>query len=342
MNQAFLKRNRLFVVAALLFVVTGLFVWSCSDQRNATSPQPAVTSRIANNDIGAATAVQDRHTDELMAMTGVVGTGVTKTSDGRYAIMVFTLDQVVSGVPATIEGIPTVIERSGPFEAFALTKRYRPVPIGVSVGNNNECAAGTIGCQVWKNGQLYLLSNNHVLARENNASIGEPIVQPGRYDRRCRNYISTDYVADLADFEPLKFDGRDNTIDCAIARYAISNVSCATLSGYYGFPSSTTVPAYVNQPIKKVGRTSSLTTGTVIAVNVTTNVGYSSGTARFVGQIYTSGSFSRSGDSGSLVVTNDGNNNPVGLLFAGTSQGNSLLNPIDLVLTRFNATICAQ
>lgn len=102
------------------------------------------------------------------------------------------------------------------------------------------------------------------------------------------------------------------------------------------------MPAYVNQPIKKVGRTSSLTAGAVTAVNVTANVGYSSGTARFVSQIYTSPNFSRSGDSGSLVVTNDANNNPVGLLFAGTGRGNSLLNPIDLVLNRFNATICSQ
>jgi len=342
MNKALWTRSRLFVVAALILVVSGLFVWSCSDQRNATNPQPVAAGLIANNDISAAIAVQNRHSDELMAKTSVVGTGITKTPDGRFAIMVFTLDQTFSGVPSSIEGMPTVIEHSGPFEAFALSKRYRPVPIGVSCGNNNECAAGTIGCQVWRNGQLYLLSNNHVLARENNASIGEPIVQPGRYDRRCRNYLSTDYVADLADFEPIKFDGRDNTIDCAIASYVVSDVSCATLSNYYGFPNATTVAAYVNQPIKKVGRTSSLTTGTVIAVNVTSNVGYSSGTARFVGQIYTSGGFSRSGDSGSLVVTNDSNNNPVGLLFAGTSRGNSLLNPIDLVLTRFNATICAQ
>ena len=66
------------------------------------------------------------------------------------------------------------------------------------------------------------------------------------------------------------------------------------------------------------------------------------GTARFVGQIYTSSRFSRSGDSGSLVDTSDSNENPVGLLFAGTNPRNSLLNPIATALNRFNATICSQ
>ena len=167
----------------------------------------------------------------------------------------------VAGIPASVDGLPTITEPSGRFESFALTKRYRPVPIGVSVGNNNECAAGTIGCQVWIGGQLYLLSNNHVLARENNASIGEPIVQPGRYDRRCRNYLSTDYVADLAAFEPIRFGGQNNTIDAAVASYQVSDVTCATLSSYYGYPSATPVSAYVGQTIKKVGRTTSQTTG---------------------------------------------------------------------------------
>ena len=51
----------------------------------------------------------------------------------------------------------------------------------------------------------------------------------------------------------------------------------------------------------------------------TITVGYQAGTATFSGQIQTPGSFIRSGDSGSLMVTETGNN-PVGLCFAGSSQ----------------------
>ena len=36
-----------------------------------------------------------------------------------------------------------------------------------------------------ENGTIYALSNNHVFARENAASLGETIYQPGRYDLNC-------------------------------------------------------------------------------------------------------------------------------------------------------------
>jgi PKD repeat protein len=61
--------------------------------------------------------------------------------------------------------------------------------------------------------------------------------------------------------------------------------------------------------------------------------------ARFVGQIaITPGTFSAGGDSGSLIVTDDENKNPVGLLFAG-SDTHTIANPIGLVLDRFNVTV---
>src|SRR5439155_878204 len=61
--------------------------------------------------------------------------------------------------------------------------------------------------------------------------------------------------------------------------------------------------------------------------------------ARYVDQfIIEPGTFSGGGDSGSLIVTDDGNLNPVGLLFAGSSTV-TIANRIDLVLNRFGVTI---
>src|SRR6185312_2014289 len=48
--------------------------------------------------------------------------------------------------------------------------------------------------------------------------------------------------------------------------------------------------------------------------------------------------FSNGGDSGSLIVGDDANLNPVGLLFAGSSTI-TIANRIDLVLNRFGVTI---
>ncbi len=342
-----MKRYRFLSLAlAALFLLTlsTAVIWNgCT---NETAKPTAVTEFGAPTmeKLAPVVAVQDRHTDELLAIDGVVGTGTGVDVNGKPVVKVFTKKAGVNAIPATLEGVPVEVEETGEFVAMALTGRYRPVPIGVSVGNNNECAAGTIGCVVFKGGQKYILSNNHVLARQNYAAIGEPIVQPGRYEnRRCANKVSTDLVANLSDFQSITFStNANNTMDAAIAQY-VSGVTntCSTPSNYYGFPSSTTVAAFVGQAIKKVGRTTSQTTGTVTAINVTVNVGYTYGTARFVGQIMTSNNFCKSGDSGSLVVTSSGNN-PVALLFAGTNTGSAIVSPIGPILQRFNATICAN
>jgi hypothetical protein len=121
----------------------------------------------------------------------------------------------------------------------------------------------------------------------------------------------------------------------------VANLSNGTPEGSYGIPSVTTAPATIDLAVKKHGRTTGLTSGKVYAINATVNVTYDSGVARFVNQIViTPGSFSGGGDSGSLVVTEDGNH-PVGLLFAGSSSY-TIANPIDTVLSRFSVTIDGQ
>ena len=342
-------KTRQTAIAALLFTAMLIFaslIWSGCSEETLSPVEASQISMLPGNPVAIAKAidVQNKHTDELLAMPNVIGTGTGVDEAGQPVIKVFISGMMLSvaKIATELDGFKVEVEETGPFKAFALTARYRPVPIGVSVGNNLECAAGTIGCVVYVGGQQYILSNNHVLARENLGVIGEDIVQPGRYDISCADHLSTDKVADLSDFEPLKFDGTDNYIDAAIAQYSTPDVTCATLSTYYGTPGSSIVPASIGLAVKKVGRTTSLTTGTISAINVTVSVGYTHGTAKFVGQFMTSKKFCKSGDSGSLVVTNDASDNPVGLLFGGTNTGQAICCPIQPVLDRFGAAICTQ
>jgi hypothetical protein len=93
--------------------------------------------------------------------------------------------------------------------------------------------------------------------------------------------------------------------------------------------------------VMKYGRTTGQTNGRVDSVGAIVNVGYDSGVARFVDQIIIRpGKFSAGGDSGSLVVVQNGSDarKPVGLLFAGSARV-TIANPIDLVLARFGVTI---
>jgi hypothetical protein len=327
-----------------LVLVVGLVaaVWiGCSDQSTAPDQQSAIISAGAfamdNPRVQAVAAVQEAHTAALMSRPDVVGTGIGADAKGNPVILILTSREGVPDLPTSIDGVRTRVDVVGevtPFKPYKGT--YRPVPGGVSVGNANECAAGTIGCMVVKGGVRHMLSNNHVFARINQASIGEDINQPGRYDAKpaC---AQTGKVGDLAQFVPISFSG-NNTVDAAIATLSQTSV-CSMVENLYT-PSGTVVSPSVGLAVKKVGRTSGLTTGTIAGINVTVNVNYGVGVATFVNQIYVASGFIRSGDSGSLMVTQSGNN-PVGLNFAGGS-GTSFANPIGPVLQAFGATICSQ
>ena len=101
---------------------------------------------------------------------------------------------------------------------------------------------------------------------------------------------------------------------------------------------------FENQTVLKMGRTTGATQGTVEAVDidnllVTYRFGQSFGVARFDKQISITGekgSFSRPGDSGSLICATDGI--PLALLFAGSERGGrhgrglTFASPIESVL----------
>ena len=97
-------------------------------------------------------------------------------------------------IASEFDGIPTDIIPTGVIRAFMPnTGRIRPAPGGVSIGHIN-ITAGTLGCLVKKNNEVFILSNNHVLANSNNGQIGDPILQPGKYDGGS---YPNDHIANL-------------------------------------------------------------------------------------------------------------------------------------------------
>lgn len=119
-----------------------------------------------------------------------------------------------------------------------------------------------------------------------------------------------------------------NRVDAALARPIDPNMFTGEIRNI-GFVSGTKA-ATLGMNVRKSGRTTDFTTGTVTLLNATVNVAYgATQTARFEGQIITT-PMSQGGDSGSLIV--DGTENKaVGLLFAGSAQA-TIFNPIQEVL----------
>lgn len=360
MKKSLLGQSRLVGVMLVVLFAFSMIYWAGCENLSGPASVQEQSFDQTHPQIRTVMAVQDQYTAMLMNNPEVVGTGTTLTEDGRPAIVVFaksdrlkidasvkvealTKVALLEAMPAKIENIPVILEVSGEVKALQggvdPTARFpRPVPIGVSTGHP-AITAGTIGCRVTKNGQVYALSNNHVYADENQASIGDDVIQPGTYDGGA---LPNDKIGDLSDFQPIVFStSASNTIDAAIALSSTSLLGRATPSNGYGTPRSSPVSASVNLRVKKYGRTTGQTTAKVYAVNTTVNVGYSSGTARFVGQVaIRGGGFSAGGDSGSLIVVNGGSNDrrPVALLFAGGGSY-TFANPISTVLSRFGVTV---
>lgn len=221
-------------------------------------------------------------------------------------------------VPGEIEGVPTDVVETGPFSIWRpippiYHRKVRPAMGGLSLGHF-AITAGTFGCLVRaRDGSTMMLSNNHVLANENRGTQGDPVLQPGTFDG---GRTDRDVIARLQSWVALREDDA-NLVDGALADpYADSDVTPEILG--LGRLRGSQEPA-VGMSVRKSGRTTRLTQGTITDVDVTLRVGYRRGTLIFTDQMLIAGdraAFSAGGDSGSVIVSED--RRAVGLLFAGS------------------------
>jgi hypothetical protein len=256
-------------------------------------------------------------------------------------------------IPPTIDGIPTDVIESAPAFAMAATRKprrpkamaassmdpppcssnrqhqQRPVVAGISVAHR-DVTAGTLSyfCRSKRHGddptQVYALSNNHVFANVNLGVAGDPLLQPGPADGGTQ----TDHFADLTRLVPIQLGGTTpNRVDAAIGALLPDVNHLAELCSVGAITG--TVQATESMLVRKHGRTSGYTEGTVSDVSYDALVGMDhsdpSVVALFENQMRIERidpypAFGLGGDSGSLVVSKD---NPlaVGLYFAGPGSG---------------------
>ncbi len=225
--------------------------------------------------------------------------------------------------------------------------RTRPLRIGGSIGHH-KITAGTLGCFVRREGgALLVLSNNHVLADENRARSGDPVIQPGNYDR---GNDPADRVALLDRFVRMSAR-KPNLVDCATAS-VIEGIEAdvSKLTGIGKLRGLGPPVVETGGRVHKIGRTTGITRGRVTAFELDdVVVEYDIGDLTFDDQIEIDGergAFSDGGDSGSLIV-NDARE-AVGLLFAGSDQGGrndaglTYANPMHTVLKKLGVDLVSS
>ncbi|MBW3541934.1 MAG: hypothetical protein KY476_16825 [Planctomycetes bacterium] len=210
------------------------------------------------------------------------------------------------------DGVPTDVEEM--VEGSAYDRRERPAPCGASVAHATG-RIGTIGSLGIRDNKCVLLSNNHVLAKENRARRGDAIVQPGG------GVMPRDWIGYLEDFVPLQIGGF-NTVDCAIGWVPTDGGYVTPSHRYFTIDPAPTSPR-LYMTVKKEGRTTGSTLGMIADVNVKVrDIAYLSGKLHFQNVVIVKSSsssrpyFGQPGDSGSLIVE-AATNRPVALLFGG-------------------------
>ncbi len=357
--------------ATSVLTVTPGFLQPLTPENAAIGPNGTVTVTGYLAEAGGTSEIHFALANSAAGDTGGEGTlGATTCQRARRAFtscsVTYSAPSSVSGtgvtyVVATLPGSAAKIETALLLNSPGVSSnpaahqgsQSAPILLGSSGGNNNDfdekgssivdCCSGTLGSLVEDaSGRQYLLSNNHVLARSDQASVGDTIVQPGLIDNNCTpngDGAGTVPVAALTAWLPLR--SPQTNVDAAIAQVASHTVDSAgnilelglrQSDGSLGAAppgiSSTSgrgENATLQLRVAKSGRTTGLTCGRVSAIDLDVAVDYYRDCAEtkpyftktFTNQIAVSGDrFGDAGDSGSLIV-NTADSEPIGLFFAG-------------------------
>jgi hypothetical protein len=288
----------------------------------------------------------------------VVGVGIAeKVSEGKltgdisvtfYVRKKFPDSHVLrkDRLPKSIYGLTTDIEEVGVFRPLAETvpdpqTKIRPARPGCSVGfklpGSNLKMAGTFGALVQDSNGVYILSNNHVLARGILLPPGSPIFEPGLKDG---GHPDTDQIASLSRFVAFQGEGAFNSVDCAVAKITSSDVVSNSILKIG--PPKGKGTAQLPMEVHKFGRSTRYTAGRLVSVDADVTVGPYNFRKQIIIQGINDEVFAEDGDSGALVLER-GSQKAVGLLFGAgiNSKGtaHALANHIDDVLKALNVTL---
>ena len=358
MSKTFTYAGGFLCRAAALLILVNVYSLSAA---------PAVHDET-HRSVRAVMALQKALTDDVLQWPDILGTAVGVNDSGVPDLVVY-VDAEGSTPPALVQAvllqylsIPTRPELSEKFVAYKgppggsgsqgtshTAFQVPPIQLGTSGSwrfdlANGYCCGGTLGSLIQVNGIQYIMSNYHVfesdIASGGNslvATTGSPVTQPGLIDVGC-NAGNAQNIGTLVKLSSLPASNVDVSVALATSGAVRSDGAILEI----GTLSSQTVAPFLNQAVKKSGRTTGLSRSQINGLNATISIQYENECAGspsfvkvFTGQIVIANrrsGFLDSGDSGSLMVEDIATRpRAVGLLFAGSST-TAIANPIGQVL----------
>ena len=235
---------------------------------------------------------------------------------------------ILRKIPTQINGVEVEVKSSGKLQLLSMmaapllttplsnTGRIRPAIGGYSCGCP-EITAGTFTGTVRDKttGQKVGLTNNHVALGApwgtKDGFVGNPIYQPGVADGGG----PADTIGKTIRGISVELIPVENLVDAAIFKPTDPSLLSDEIQDL-GFPGHAVDPV-VGKRGRKSGRTTGLTESTIESIGATIDVA-GEGTARFTDQIIFRPSLAQGGDSGSIVL--DDNGNVFGIVFAGSDE----------------------
>ena len=275
-------------------------------------------------------------------MPAAMGLGVAKHGD-QHVLAIRTTDPAAAAkMAARVNGeadikIIEITTRNTPGYYQA---RRRPLEPGQQVGGANDGFVGTLGCFARDaDGNLGVVSNAHVLARNGSAPIGHPFGQPYGTNPQDRVGVLTRWLLPSPGVPGIA-DAVFCRLDKTTALTGFSGALGAAIKGARAL-----VPDDIGREVVKGGRTTGASLGTITVVELDgVPVGYPQGLLYFNDAIEITGGpnadFSAGGDSGSMIL--DRNGWAIGLLWAGGIWGgidHTYANPLLRVLNALGVTI---
>jgi Peptidase family S64 len=239
--------------------------------------------------------------------------------------------------------IPVDVQKVGKGRAEALVSATRPAQPGFSVGNRVG-GSGTIGCVVQDRAtsNQFGLTCAHVLAPVPTASMGDRVLVPSLDEARASHVLGRAPMGSLEQFLPPVFSDSAVAANVDVATFSPTNPATLdpTIAIVGKRPSGIASTVTVGTPVRKVGASSELTTGEVKFIHMIFWLAYPTPT----GEEVTAGfedligisHFSNFGDSGSLVITEDGK--AVGIVLGSSPEFTACL-PIERALDALNCDL---